>query len=389
MEKTIQLLNEAHDLLASNPDVIDIFRIEDDKRTLKEFEMLEAFHSISWVQVVEAFEKTLNYLIEFLDEIDLSNLLSDSINKLIIALKEKMPLIKERIDDIDLNIKLLILKTNVLFLMFSVTSTISKKVDSLISNDLSLKSRRESGVYYRGHEDEKYKLIPSIMRNYDISKYGQKMDINVLTQLYDLPNLTDKYESVFHKRNVDDEFCAFMQHSAAFSPFLDLTRNHLVALTFATSNHGNINDYFGKNSAVYEFCFNKKHIQNSVSLSSTLIIFIKNRLTFFSQYGTTYLFYCSPSLFNPKVCLIDNMSNDRMKYQDGAFLFFESCIVVNGHILMPFKIGKIVKYIIPPFNKANPYLAKNAIYQTIVDNYRLYDYDHLMNPYLYFSEINK
>ena len=59
MEKTIQLLNEAHDLLASNPDVIDIFRIEEDKRTLKEFEMLEAFHSISYVFVCLTLQRFL------------------------------------------------------------------------------------------------------------------------------------------------------------------------------------------------------------------------------------------------------------------------------------------------------------------------------------------
>lgn len=54
---------------------------------------------------------------------------------------------------------------------------------------------------------------------------------------------------------------------------------------------------------------------------------------------------------------------------------------------MPYRIGKIIKYTISP-NKKH-ILNKTDIYQKIISDYRKYDYEHLMDPYLYFSEITK
>ena len=390
MDSLFDLLNKIHDLLIKNGNVAEIFNVEDDKNNDNSFFGHDIFYSIDWIRLFSCFVETVNYLIDYAyknDDIDDYEII---FNETIYDLYEL--LIKDSRASVDVqlfddNQKLLLFKTHVLLLMFAVTATITKDISKLINSDLFLLRKAPEGTYYRGHSDEKYKLVPTICRSYDAVRFGREMTYSVLYELYKEPNLLVKYNNIFGLRLIDDEFCAFMQHSCSYSPFLDLTKNHIVALSFATSNHGNINEYFQKKSAVFEFKFNENVLINKSNISDLGIYFTKTRLRFFSVFKGTYLFYCIPSTFDPIVCLLTNKTNDRMKYQDGAFLFFQSCVIVNGHILMPYRIGKIIKYTISP-NKKH-ILNKTDIYQKIISDYRKYDYEHLMDPYLYFSEITK
>lgn len=388
MKNFLRLLEKIHDLLVKNPDIAEIFNVDDDKNSDASYFGHEIFGKINWQRVFACFKETVTYLMDYAYKNDDKNSFEIELNESIYDLQELLrnsndSLCKQMTD----NQHLLLFKTHILLLMFSVTATITKDISSLIAKDLCLNHSSSQKSYFRGHSDEKHKLIPTIFRSYDILKYGNEMNYLTLHELYKQPNLIEKYEKVFKHSIINDEFCAFMQHSCSYSPFLDLTRNHIIALSFATSNHGNLNEYFSKKSAVFEFKFNDDVLLTKSNISDMWVYFVKGRLRYFTEYKKEYLFYCVPSSFDPTICLLNKKTNDRMKYQDGAFLFFQSCVVVNGHVLMPYKIGKIIKYTINPNKKA--IINKSSIYQEIVERHREFDFEHLMDPYLYFAEITK
>lgn len=387
MSDLLKYLTTIHDILINNEDVADIFNVDDDKNSDNSFHENAVFPLIDWEKCYSCLKSTVNYLIEYAyknDDIDKSETeLNEAIYDLHLLLENsKSSNIANHLAKED---RLLLLKTHVLLLMFSITATITKDISKLIDQNLSLLYKPTDNTFYRGHSDEKYKLIPTICRSYDTSKYGKEMTYSALYGLYRQANLINKYANVFGLNSIDEEFCSFMQHSCSYSPFLDLTKKHIVALSFATNNYGNINDYYQKKSAVLEFSFSDNIYTSTPSMSKIDIYFMKNRFKYFSTFKGQYLFYCVPSAFDPIIYLLTRQTNDRMKYQDGAFLYFQSCVVVNGHILMPYRIGKITKYTISPSKKY--LLNKSDIYQKIVSEYRQYDFEHLMDPYLYFLEM--
>lgn len=389
MESFVSLLKNAHDLLIKNPDVIEIFNVDDDKNGDESFYGHEEYTKIDWQKLLNCFRETLKYLIDYAIKNDDSDDYQIDLSQTIYDLFEIVVESKGGFSLSQLNRgqKLMLFKTHTLLLMFSVTATITKDISKLIDRELNLNYESSKESYFRGHSDEKFKLIPSIFRSYEVSKYGQIFNRDTLYKLYTEPELISKYNSVFDFSEIDGEFCAFMQHACSYSPFLDLTKNHIVALSFATYNYGNLNDYFQKKATVYEFKFNRVELEKTPNLYSMWVYFSKNRLRYFTRYQNNPIYYCTPNNFDPKLCLLEAKTNDRMKYQNGSFLFFQSCVVVNGHILMPYKIGKIIKYTING-NKRSGF-NKSTIYQTITNNYRYLDYSHLMNPYLYFSEISR
>lgn len=386
MTELPKLLQNIHDLLIQNADIAEIFNINDDENSIGSSFQQEVFNDINWSKVFKCFTETVVYLKEYALNDENENKHQENLSSTIYDLE----IILKKDDSIDFfnkikgNYRLLLLKTHVLLLMFAVTATITRDISKLMSNDLFLWYDSSKKSYFRGHADENFKLIPSICRSFDVARYGNELNYSTMYKLYKDAKLLTKYKNVFGCATIGDEFCAFMQHACSYSPFLDLTKNPIVALSFATSNRGNLNDYFKKKSAVYEFRFNED-VEKKSDFSKMKIYFVKHKLKYFSKFKKTYLFYCVPSVFNPAICLLTKQTNDRMKYQDGAFLFFQSCVIVNGHILMPYEVGKIIKYTISPDSKS--YLNKVSIYQKIVERHRQYDYEHLMNPYLYFSEI--
>lgn len=362
MERFVSLLNNAHNLLIKNPDVIEIFNVDDDKNSDESFYLHEEYAKIDWQKLLNCFRETLKYLIDYAIKNDDSDDYQIDLSQTIYDLFEIVVESKGGFSLSQLNReqKLMLFKTHTLLLMFSVTATITKDISKLIDWELQLNYESSKESYFRGHSDEKFKLIPSIFRSYEVSKYGQIFNRETLYKLYTEAELIVKYNSVFDFSEIDGEFCAFMQHACSYSPFLDLTKNHIVALSFATYNYGNLNEYFQKKAAVYEFKFNRAELEKTPNLNSMWLYFSKNRLRYFTKYQNNPIYYCAPNNFDPKLSLFEAKTNDRMKYQNGSFLFFQSCVVVNGHILMPYKIGKIIKYTISGnkrsgFNKATIY----------------------------------
>lgn len=386
MEDFIELLLKTHNLLIKNDSIKQVFNIEDDKKTDNDFYNHEIFDSIDWGKVFDSFVETLLYLRDYAyknddvgeDEIELSSNIYD-----LIAFVEEKTI---TVFDLNKGSKLLLFKTKILLLMFAVSANVTKNIDKLIDKDLNLLHREKQHTFYRGHSDEKYKLIPSIYRSLSFNENSFSFGIETLYELYRKTNLINKYGKVFRHTTIDEEFCAFMQHSASYSPFLDLTKEYKVALSFATVCKDNLNLYLNKNSAVYKFEFNENAIQSRINVDKIYAYFSKNKLRFFSFFKKDYLMYLAPEDFNPTICVSEKYSNDRMRYQKGAFLFFQSCVVINGYVLIPYKIGKVTKYIINCNNSKTSQLSKDGIYKTIAKEFSEYDYDHLMNPYKFFAD---
>lgn len=276
-----------------------------------------------------------------------------------------------------------------LTLMFALNSYVTKSIDRLVDCDLKLINKEKGDVFYRGHGDSDYKIIPSMFRNFNEQINSGILNYKTMYSLYEKVNFINKYYYLLEDcKNLDLKSCAFAQHSMAYSPLLDLTSNPVVALSFATMSLDNVNQYVNKEAAVLKFVFNDKILEaEDIDLERMNIVFKTGKLKPDSFLNGNPLYYSIPQNFTPVVRKYSPCSNDRMKYQKGAFLFFSSCVVVNGYILLPYKIGNITKYLIKKGEKDS--LNKKCIYNIICDKYEHYNKEHLMDPYKYFSEITR
>ena len=103
----------------------------------------------------------------------------------------------------------------------------------------------------------------------------------------------------------------------------------------------------------------------------------------FSLIRGKHLFRCSYDDFRVEACTLTDKTNDRMKYQQGCFLYFKRAVIINGNLLLPINFGRIKKYTIPADGNT---LTKKIIANKIKSKYRYYAPHYLMNPYEYFEE---
>ena len=171
-----------------------------------------------------------------------------------------------------------------------------------------------------------------------------------------------------------------MQHSRAYSPYLDLTFNPYIALSFSTCVQNSINRYQSIDSAIYEFNFNnvKYDFNPDDIMRNHDVYLIDKKLRISSYVRGTLLCKCKYSIFDVEVIIFNQQLNDRMKYQKGSFLYINKCVIANGIMMLPITMGDVIKYRIPAINK-------EKIYSKIIKEYNYYSCEKLMNPYEYFS----
>lgn len=267
---------------------------------------------------------------------------------------------------------------NCLCTLFCCTVSIEFPLDD-DSYENYKKILQKDNNYFRGHSDSAYELIPSIYRKLKTNKNILKNDF--VLEKYKEYGYYQKYIKLFNndkEKDVDYEMMSFIQHSAAYSPLLDITSNIDIATIFACScGVTNPNEYEDKDASIYIFMFQEEASGSDEDLN---IHWIPTKLTFKTEIKPGKpLFTCSPRDFETKYSVKTEYTNDRMKYQKGAFLFFNECFIVNGHLLIPFQQIITVKIDIPK-------QMKKALYKSLVKQNNFYSLSYLLEPYEFISD---
>lgn len=127
---------------------------------------------------------------------------------------------------------------------------------------LSIQNIEKSELWYRGHNNENWKLLPNIMRYaYEVeTAYGHPIKPRELTyphgQKVVYPNIRaeldilKEYEEHFpYKITNDIELISMAQHHGLLTPFLDWTLDPLVGLFFAINGYDE--DKMQEDAAIY------------------------------------------------------------------------------------------------------------------------------------------
>lgn len=279
-------------------------------------------------------------------------------------------------------------------------SSVERKEKLYISSFNEIESEKNDNIYYRGQIDSSWRISPSILRDFNKNVV---LDDNYYFRLLSKTGLEAKYNELIRTDKTWEKYSkyAFMQHSLSFSPFIDFTKEKEIATSFALSNPSQINVLESKDSAVFSIKVDSKFkIDDKIAayhfLHDDFYIDVINSDYF--VLGKNYLLrgvdnngksfeksICITSIskllarLRPSFRLFDIPVNDRMKYQKGVFICFYDCIAIKNRICYELNrdIG-LHESIIRTRDKKD---ILKGIY-----NHRKYDQEHLLNPYLFFTE---
>lgn len=255
----------------------------------------------------------------------------------------------------------------------------------------------EPNIYYRGQNNSKWRISPSILRNLNRNII---LDDNSYYVFLKEDESESKFDSLMRDRstNTYDKY-AFMQHSRSFSPFVDFTTNMTIATSFALSNVHDANCFRNEDSVVFqlivisldkEVISDRKEAKNFLKSKFKLIVINKDYFVLGRDYliensdGTTMIYNIVEfselvSELTPKFKILKIATNDRMKYQKGLFLCFYDCLCLNSFVFYELNSSIQLRRLI--IKKGTKRKILKEIYKE-----RKYDPEHLMDPYLYFKE---
>jgi hypothetical protein len=242
--------------------------------------------------------------------------------------------------------------------------------------------------YYRGQSDCSWGLSPNLYRVLN-KEHISKSDVD---DFYFKSGLRDKYDKVFPlKAEQEYDRIAFFQHSCSCSPFIDFTKSLNIAEVFASSPFSNSE----KDGAVYVLACLKKSVltnyQNPQTIQSdskqfSFDLLDVSYLSKINYDNKSFLGISNSELFfddlKISIKIYDKETNDRMKYQQGVFLYLEKGTILGDIFLYPFldQNAVLFKFIIPKEYKKE---IINESYKNVK-----YSYDMLMDPYHYFETNN-
>lgn len=249
--------------------------------------------------------------------------------------------------------------------------------------ELRNKFANDKNLFFRGQSDASFGLLPSFYRDLVIN--DDVVTDKTVEEKYKEHGFYERYKSIFSAKyksiKTDYSMMSYVQHSAAYSPLLDITKSLDVAAFFAcTGKNINPNTYTKNNSSIFIFQLLKENHKKNAKLN---IKWIDNKVSFNSiLVEDKFLFECSPQDFSISYSLMNKSTNDRMNYQNGSFLYVEEGVIINKHLLIPVDQILIVKVVIP----AN---MKKDIYTFVVNNNDALSEDYIYDPYSYLSNYAK
>ncbi len=192
---------------------------------------------------------------------------------------------------------------------------------------------------------------------------------------------------------------SFAQHACSYSPFIDITKEKIIAESFALSNPSKFNDFEYRTSALITL-----YVQESMIISDLeeidkflnvldYIVGYPDRKTIIigesydldDGFGHVRHFDFSSikniiDILTPKYRIFDYSNNDRIKYQKGAFIFFYDCLILDNKIF--YELNDKIKIEKDKIENSKKKAEISKIYKTE----RGYDQAHLYDPYLIFNE---
>lgn len=207
-------------------------------------------------------------------------------------------------------------------------------------------------------------------------------------------NNTISNKKILSPKDIDYDFLAYMQHSVAYSPFIDITSKPEVGLVFALGNNAVFNVYNKKPAAFFEII--KKNIEGKENSENFWdekfkVYILKGKITpnkkvnveTYDNKQETLDFTTIPNIINyltPDYIIIDQVKNDRMRYQQGKFILFYNYLLVNNNVIYTLNKNFIT------FKYKVTVSSKKGIKEYLDENYSQYNMDYLMNPYDYFRK---
>lgn len=261
----------------------------------------------------------------------------------------------------------------------------SFQVEELMINSLDdfyKKIIKSNFDMFRGEANADWALNSSIVRKLQMKLDGQELVLNrnVLSNV--VSNYKLEYESKISNQHDYVRFLFYLQHSVSLSPFIDITENVWVALSFALENfQGRVSGVRQGNAAIYAFNINGNRETNKAILNTqkevqqvldNLSIGI-NKTNFSKKNVEAYILNIRGTQYK----------NDRMMYQKGSFLLLNNYSINSNNISMQKYSNKqirIVKFILSKE-------VLGSLYGELRDKHPKYTIDYLYDPYLAFKDI--
>lgn len=247
-------------------------------------------------------------------------------------------------------------------------------------NELILNKKYD---YFRGEQYDSWSLNASLVRKINsLLKGEEKYSLNHTNLQELLLSYKTEYNNYFSSRHSYSRFLFYMQHATSLSPFIDITKDIWIAISFCLwkDQQDDIKEIQNK-SALYAIEVKKTKEENYNYLQThTEVIKVLEGLSI----GINKM---NPKKGNVEAFVIDSydltMLNDRMSYQKGAFLFLNNySILKNSKSNQEFNHPNIemIKFI----------LSENVmqeLYTILKTKYPKYLKTYLENPYKVFDSI--
>lgn len=221
--------------------------------------------------------------------------------------------------------------------------------------------------YFRGESNANYFLNSSILR-----KKNTDINFEKLKDLVSSHNI--EYERIISNQHSFSRFLFYIQHSISFSPFIDLTKSPWIALSFVLEDIQRDSDSnIETDGAIYGIKLHDNIEDNPIILSThKKIESVLHKLDLSKTKKNTI----NPYIINPTDLSI---LNDRMQYQQGAFLLLENDSL-NRHSNYNQENVTIVKFIL------SKQLLKELFFN-LREKHQYYTVKYLYDPYLWFKNI--